>query len=155
MTGTGTTPGQAAYVVVAQRDDSLWLPWPELSDEGRAVWEAAAAAGAASAHERTAELLGEVNELREEIDRLADLARGNPDPAVAFLESQADHFRELLAEILGEFTGDDRAAAALVTPERLAKWRDRAGLAEPVATSGTEHLVPVIARLAIPDEDPS
>ena len=37
-------PGLAAYVVVAQRDDSLWLPWPELSDEGRAVWEDAAQA---------------------------------------------------------------------------------------------------------------
>lgn len=39
------TPGQAAYVVVASSDDSLWDPWPALTDEGRAIWEAAAQAG--------------------------------------------------------------------------------------------------------------
>jgi septal ring factor EnvC (AmiA/AmiB activator) len=72
----GKTAGQLAfeaYVIAAQSAiDEEVPPWGVLGDRAVDGWEAAAAAGAAPARERTAELLGEVNELRERQDKLAD-----------------------------------------------------------------------------------
>jgi hypothetical protein len=47
VTGTprdeaGVTPGQALYVANANAwpdDDSVWVPWPSVDAEGRAIWE--------------------------------------------------------------------------------------------------------------------
>ena len=100
---SGNTDGRRAY-------DAWWATaegvprHPDVTyDQDGAAWEAAAAAGAAAARERVAELVTEGNELRE-----------------------------LLREILGEFI-DFRTATggchlASVNREQIAKWRKLAGL---------------------------
>ena len=177
------TPGQAAYeatvtqAVIDGHGIGKYPAYDQLEPWQRRRWEAAAQAvieaapprvitcdhspaelgvtvHGTSRSERVAELAAEDGELREECDRLADLARGNPDPTVAFLESQADHFRELLAEILGDCPGCGFWHGPPTGRDQVAEWRKRAGLtsAPAVVTAGTEHLVPLIRDLTIPDE---
>jgi len=60
---SGETPGQLAYEAFrAARMEAAYNP-EDFDRVHAGAWEAAAAAGAAPAHERTAELLAEVNEL--------------------------------------------------------------------------------------------
>lgn len=63
----GKTDGQLAFETYVEIVTGLPGNWELEEPEDREAWEAAAAAGAAPAHERTADLLGEVNELRERL----------------------------------------------------------------------------------------
>jgi hypothetical protein len=74
---SGKTPGQAAFEEHGDRIESGYPDdWDDnLSDSERADWEAIAAAGAAGAHERTAELLSEVNRVTAERDAFRSAAQ--------------------------------------------------------------------------------
>jgi hypothetical protein len=122
------TDGQLAYEAWRRTytPDEDWSPppWAHLTDADRADWEAIAAAASAAAHERTAELVSEVNELRARLLALADHwnreyasetgwpshcaaelreALATPEPAVAF--AGAEH----LAELIGSVANADEA----------------------------------------------
>jgi hypothetical protein len=97
--------------------------------------------------ERVAELVSEGNQLRAELDAATDALAGNPDPLVAFLQSQVDHFRELAAEILAPAMFKHTAAgnwSALISDAERSGFIERAGLA--IATAGTEYLAEQLAE---------
>ena len=93
---SGKTPGQLACE--AYGSDR----WANVGSVRRELWEAAAAAGAAGAHERTAELLTELNRVTAE----------------------RDEARALLAEIFTTLDGDP------VHGVTVRWWRERAGITD-------------------------
>ena len=144
MSGKEKTPGQRAYE--AYRDELGGdRPWSDVRQPERDTWEAAAAAGAAPAHARTAELAGELNAVRADRDRLYRLLAEAVDPTAQDYDNAAEilRLRDLVAEILREVElgtlGQHTPAATTQTLARTAQWRQRAGLA--IVTAGTEHLV--------------
>lgn len=170
----GKTDGQAAYEAFRKAfplED--WGPWERighsLNGDEQPGWEAIAAAGAAAAHTRVSDLLGEVNELREERDRARD--------ALAML-ARIVHANVLVMEAaaIEMRRGDTHAAMQWILNampdqwdgepgtewdgrETAQEWFDRQPTVQneqpgpAVVTAGTEHLAAEIARLAIPDEE--
>lgn len=139
----GKTDGQLAYEAFYGSFPSGYLSWDGIGDELRAAWEAAAVAGAASAHERTAELLGEVNGLRGQRD--AAMADNREMRHLnAWQGSEIARLRALVRQALED---------AGVPDDVQAEWLERAGIdtPEPAVAPCGGGFAAEISRLATPD----
>jgi len=134
------TDGQLAYEAMhasrEQRDtESRHIPWEQLDESmardfgalRREDMEAAAAAGAAPAHERTAELLTEVNELRKRNAELERLLAEAVDPTAQDYDNAAEimRLRDALAEAAGHVEPvDQNSELAIARWQALAAGTD-------------------------------
>ena len=151
------TGGQIAYEAFYSSFPGSYLSWdaPGVGDVHDA-WEAAAAAGAGAAHERTAELLTEVNDLRRHLGGLLTILLEGDEDDETVRGRAIDHVQRMLAAepaVAGSGTGHLAALAVLACPACLSVAVDGVlthhGLCPepeartyvaPLATSGTEHL---------------
>ena len=142
------TPGQAAYDGWNGSFPGGYLPWSELDAELRDAWEAAAKAAIERkpGSERVAELVTEGNELRR---RVVD-AHSETRSFLARMDALA---RELEASAARTAPSKkSEIEAALAKRLRAITCTDPAIDPPAVVTAGTEHLVPLIRDLTIPDE---
>jgi len=133
------TGGQIAYEAFYSSFPGSYLPWdaPGVGDVHDA-WETAAAAGAAPAHERTAELLTEVNELRARIAELERLLAEAVDPTAQDYDNAAEimRLRDALAEAAGHVEPVDQNSELAI-----ARWQAlAAGMVRNPAVSGRYHV---------------
>ena len=99
---SGKTDGQLAYeatlpFIGADLDGPPWR-WEDLPPHHRESWEAGVAAGAAPAHERTAELLTEVNELRRRLGGLLTILLEGDEDDETVRRRAIDHVQRMLAD---------------------------------------------------------